>query len=318
MDRDAPVAVVGATSQVGAAIVRALVRDGHNAVRSLPGDGPDPMDAAALDAFFARAHPAYVVVVSIRSGGILANEQWPADLMTANLRADTHVIEAAHRHRVRKLLYLASSCAYPRQCRQPMRVEDLMTGPLEPTSEAYGLAKLAGMALCRAFRRQYGDDFIAAIPPDAFGPEDDFSHDGAHVVAALISRLHEARERGAPRATVWGTGRARHQFMFVDDVADACLFVMRRYSAEVPINLGGGAIVSIREVAELIREVVGYPGELEFDASMPDGMPEKTLDGAPLRALGWAPATGLRPGLDATYSWFRTRASAPAGIGGCW
>lgn len=315
MDPEARVAVVGGSSLLGGAIVRALTRLGYRSVFSLPGDGPDLADAAAIDTFFAQTRPAYVVVASVRAGGIRANERWPADFMAQNLLADTNVIAAAHRHRVRKLLYLGSSCAYPRQCRQPMRIEDLMTGPLEPTSEAYALAKLAGITLCQAFRRQYADDFVAAIPPDTFGPQDDFSDESAHVVAALIRRLHDAKKRDAPRATVWGTGRARREFMFIDDVADACVLVMQRYSADAPINLGGGVRVSIREVAELIREVVGYQGVLEFDASRPDGMLEKALDGAQLRALGWAPSTDLRTGLVATYAWFRAYAGMPAGMG---
>jgi GDP-L-fucose synthase len=305
--------VVGATSPVGAAVVRALRRGGHDAVSALPGDGPDPADGDALDAFFARVRPRRVVMASVRSGGIRANERWAADFMVDNLRADTQVIAAAHRHRVEKLIYLASSCAYPRDCRQPMRVEDLLTGPLEPTSEAYAMAKLAGISLCRAFRRQHGDDFIAAIPADAYGPGDDFSEEGSHVVAALIRRLHEAKERRAPSATVWGTGQARREFMYVDDVADACLFVLRRYTGDVPINLGGGADVSIREVAELIRAVVGYEGTLEFDPARPDGMPRKALDAAPLRALGWTPSRDLRTGLQATYEWF-VRHSPPTHV----
>jgi GDP-L-fucose synthase len=257
-----------------------------------------------VDAFIARVRPGAVVVASVRSGGIAANMRHPADFLQENLAADTSVIAAAHRHRVPKLLYLGSSCMYPRACAQPMRVEDLMTGPLEPTSEAYATAKLAGLALVRAHRRQHGDDFIAAIPADAFGPGDDFSDEGAHVVAALIRRFHEAKDRQAPTATVWGTGRARRDFLFVDDLADACLLLLDRYTGDAPINVGGGADVPIAELAGLIRDVVGYAGALVFDAAKPDGMPRKTLDTAPLAALGFTPATGLRAGLAATYAWF--------------
>ena len=313
IDPEAHVAVLGATSAIGAGVVRALGGSGHRAVSAVPGDGPDPAGAAALDEFFARMRPTHVIIASVRAGGIRANERAPADLMADNLIADTHAIVAAHRHGVRKLLYLASSCAYPRDCRQPMRIDDLLTGPLEPTSAAYAMAKLAGMSLCRAFRQQHGDDFVAAIAADGYGPGDDFSDDGAHVVAALIRRIHEARERGAPTVTVWGTGRARRDFLFVDDLAAACLFLLARYSSEAPINVGAGADVSIAELADVIREVVGFRGTLEFNTTKPDGAPRKTLDAAPLRALGCAPTTGLRAGVAATYEWFLAHETAATG-----
>jgi GDP-L-fucose synthase len=204
---------------------------------------------------------------------------------------------------------------YPRECRQPMRVEDLMTGPLEATSAAYATAKLAGLALVQAHRRQHGHDFIAAIPGDAFGPGDDFSEEAGHVVGALIRRVHEAKERGAPAVTVWGTGRARRDFLFVDDLAAACLLLLERYSGDAPVNIGTGAEVSIRELADTIRDVVGYRGALELDASRPDGMPRKSLDATAMAALGWAPATGLREGLAATYAWFLAHHAATAAGG---
>lgn len=308
-----PVVVVGATTPTGAAIVRALTRAGHRRVCGMPGDGPSPADAAAVDAFFAATRPAAVVVTSVLSGGIRANERRPADLLGENLAADATVIGAAHRRHVKKLLYLGSSCMYPRECPQPMRVEHLMTGPLEPTSEAYAIAKHAGVALVRAHRRQHGDDFIAAIPADAFGPGDDFSDEGAHVVAALIRRLHDAKERGDTSATVWGTGRARRDFIYVDDVAEACLVLLRHHTGDVPINIGAGADFSIAELAETIRGVVGFRGTLEFDATKPDGMPRKTLDVTPLGALGWRPSTDLRAGVAATYGWFLAHEAAAAG-----
>jgi len=304
--------VVAGGSSIGPALSRASARAGYRAVLTLPDDGADPSNATAVEAFFARTRPAAVVVASVLSGGIAANARRPADFLEENLAADATVIAAAHRQRVTKLLYLGSSCMYPRECRQPMRVDDLMTGPLEPTSEAYAMAKLAGVALVRAYRRQHGDDFVAAVPADAFGPGDDFSDDGAHVVAALLRRLHESKEHAAPTATVWGTGRARRDFLFVDDLADACLFVLDRYSSDVPINIGAGADVSIAELAGAIREVVGFDGALAFDTTKPDGMPRKTLDAAPLRGLGWTPATTLRAGLTATYQWFLAHAATAA------
>jgi GDP-L-fucose synthase len=229
--------------------------------------------------------------------------------MADNLRGDTHVLTGAHRAGVGRLLYLAPACVYPRECPQPMGVEHLMTGPLEPTSAPYALAKLAGLALCRALRRQHGTPFIAAISANPFGPGDDFGADTAHVIPALIARMHAAKGAGAPSVTIWGTGRARREFIFADDLADACLFALRRYDDAEPINLGTGDAVSIAELAERIRAVVGYGGRLAFDAGRPDGTPDKRLDAARLRALGFTPATGLDAGLAATYAWFLERAA---------
>jgi len=313
IDRARPVVVAGAASPLGAALVRALGRAGYGAVTALPEDAPGALDGAAVDGVVARVRPAAIVVASVASGGIGVNARRPADLLAANLAADLHVIEAAHRHAVARLLYLGSSCMYPRACAQPMRPEHLFTGPLEPTSAAYATAKLAGLALVQAHRRQHGRDFVAAIPADAFGPGDDFSDDGAHVVAALIRRLHEAKEAAAPSATVWGTGAARRDFTFVDDVADGCVTVLERYDGEAPVNVGAGADVSIRELAETIREIVGYRGTLVFDAAKPEGMPRKTLDAGVVAALGWRPAVGLRDGLAATYAWFLAHEAVAAG-----
>jgi len=300
--RDVRVYVAGGEGLLGPALRAAAARHGHSVIG--PDAGPELGDAVAVDRFLAAERPDWVVVAGGRSAGIGGNERFPADLMADNLRADTHVLTGAHRHAVRRLLYVAPACIYPRECAQPMSVERLMTGPLEPTSEAYALAKLAGLTLCRALRRQYGTSFVAAISANPFGPGDDFGADTAHVIPALIARMHGAKLAQAPSVTIWGTGRARREFVFVEDLADACLFALREYDGPEPINLGAGDALAIAELAERIRAVVGYGGRLAFDPSRPDGAPDKRLDSARLRALGWTPSRGLDAGLAATYAWF--------------
>jgi len=295
------VLVAGGETLIGAALLRQLVSRGFSRLCRPSAKQPDLADAAAVERLFSLHKPAYVFHVAGNSGGIAANQKYPATLMQHNLAVALNVIDAAHRHGVRKLLYLASSCCYPRLCPQPMAVESLITGPLEPTNAAYATAKLAGLKLAEAFRAEYGDDFITAIPANAFGPEDDFDADNAHVVGALIHRMHEAKLEGAASVEVWGTGNARREFIFADDLAEACIFVMQSYSSAIPINLGSGIDFSIRELAEIIRDAVGYNGELVFDASRPDGMPVKTLDSTPLEVMGWAPRTSAREAIVATY-----------------
>jgi GDP-L-fucose synthase len=304
VELQARVYVAGGETLIGAALVRQLRAAGYRNLVGLPGSGPDLTDAGQVDAFFARARPEYVFVAAGKSGGIEVNSRRPAELMHDNLIVACHVLEAARRHETKKLLYLGSSCAYPKHCPQPMRVEALLTGPLEPTSAAYAVAKIAGMTLCDAYRRQYGCRFVSAIPADVFGPGDDFSPENSHVAAALLRRMHEAKLQGQPTVSIWGTGRPRRELMFCDDLADACLFVMREYEGGGPINLGVGEDVSIAELAAMIREIVGYDGRLVFDTTRPDGMPRKLLDSSELGSLGWRAKTSVREGLAATYRWF--------------
>jgi len=304
LDKQSRIYVAGAEALIGAALVRQLDRQGYRNLVGQPGDAPDLADGAQVDAFFARTKPEFVFFAAGKSGGIRANQKYPADLMIDNLLAACHVIQAAHRHGVKKLLYLASSCSYPKHCPQPMRVESLLTGPLEPTNEAYAVAKLAGLKLCQAYRQQHGANFICGIPADAFGPGDDFSPEDSHVVPALIRRMHEAKLAHAASVEIWGTGSPRREFIFADDLADACLFAMRHYDGPEPLNLGGGSNLSIKELAETIQAVVGFAGELRFDTSKPDGMPLKGLDSSRLLALGWRPQTPFRDALEATYQWF--------------
>ncbi|MFA5193910.1 MAG: GDP-L-fucose synthase [Verrucomicrobiia bacterium] len=293
--------VAGADTLIGGAIVRQLRRQGFANIAGTGAGAPDLTTAATVEAFFAQAKPACVLVAAGRSGGISANQKYPADLMLNNLQVITHVLAAAHRHGVAKLLYLASSCIYPRQCPQPMNVASLMTGPMELTSEPYAMAKLSGIKLCQAYRRQHGAHFISGIPADVFGPGCKFNAEDSHVVPALMLKMHETKKNGAGSVEVWGTGSPRREFIFADDVADACVFVMREYDDNEPINLGGGADLSIREAAEAIRRVVGYTGELRFDVSKPDGAPLKRLDSSRLLAMGWRPVTSFESGLQATY-----------------
>ena len=304
MEKRARICVAGAKTMIGAAILRELRREGFSNITSDPENEPDFTDANQVDVFFERAAPEYVFVAAGRSGGIQANLKYPADFIRDNLLASCHIIHSAYRHRVTKLLYLASSCIYPRACPQPMKVTSILTGPLEPTNEAYAEAKIAGIKMCQAYRQQFGINFISAIAANNFGPGDDFDPEDSHVIGALIRKMHEARESGTESVEIWGTGGPRREFMFVDDLADACVYVMRRYDGPEPINLGSGCALSIREVAALIREVVGYTGELSFDPRKPDGMPVKLLDSSRLREMGWKPKTPMRSGLAATYQWF--------------
>jgi GDP-L-fucose synthase len=276
---------------------------------------PGLTDGAQVDEFFARLAPEYVFLIGGKAGGIHANQHFPADLMLDNLLVTCHVIESARRHGVKKLLYLGSSCAYPKFCDQPMRVQALMTGKLEPTNEAYATAKLAGLALCQAYRQQFSVNFISAIPANMFGPGDDFSEEDSHVVGALIRRIHEAARKGDREVAIWGSGSPRREFIFAPDLADCCLFLMQRIDDGAPINIGVGHDWSIRELAEMIKEVVGYRGGFKFDTSKPDGMPAKLLDSSRLRELGWRPRTSIREGLLATYQWYLQQLDLVAGGG---
>jgi GDP-L-fucose synthase len=309
VNRTSRIYVAGGRTLLGAALLDRLRAAGHRHLVGVPPDEPDPTDAGQVEDFFGEARPEYVFLAAGKSGGIGLNQARPAELILDNLLATAHVIDAAHRHGVTKLLYLASACAYPKDALQPLRVESLWTGVLEPTSAAYATAKLAGWQLCAAYRRQYGCRFVTAIPANAFGPGDDFSPDGGHVIPALLRRAHEAKLRGEPELTVWGTGRPRREFLYSLDLADACLFVMDHYDGGAPINLGGGEDWSIAETAALVANIVGYRGRLRFDAGRPDGVPLKRLDSGPLRALGWRPATDLRTALAETYAWFLRHAT---------
>lgn len=307
MDSGARIYVAGGQTATGSALLRRLAAQGFTQLVGVADDEPDLGDRVAVERFFARERPEYVFVAAGRTAGIGGNQRFPADLMLDNLLVAGHLIPAAYRSGVTKLLYLSSSCTYPKLAPQPFRPGSLWTGPVEPTSGAYAVAKLAGLKLCEAYRQQYGATFITAISADVYGPGDDFSPDNSHVVAALLRRMHEAREADAPAVEIWGSGAPRREFLYVDDLADATIFTMRHYEGDEPLNLGTGVVTSIGELAPLVREVVGYRGELRFDPSRPDGLQFKGLDSTPLREMGWRPGWTLRPGLERTYEWFLER-----------
>ena len=302
MEKNSLIYIAGVETFVGQALLQVLRAQGYANVLPEPGGDPDLTDSGAVDAFFSAVRPRYVFVAGGPSGGIGANQKYPADLMHENLRIVSNVIPSAWRHGVQNLLFLASSCVYPRDCPQPMRVESLGTASLEPTSQAYAMANLAGVQLCQAYRAQYGTRFIPAVKADAFGIDDEFNPEDSHVVPALIKRMHEVKVAGASEIVLWGTGTPRREFIFADDLADACVFVMRYYNGREPINLGGGSVLSIRELADMIREIVGFRGELRFDTSKPDGAPMKIFDSAPLLAMGWRPKTLFRDALGQMYA----------------
>jgi len=314
MDRSARIWIAGGGRFTGGALARRLREAGCEQVLVGP-EGREARDAAALDAFFARERPAYVFLLGGASGGIARNLREPAALMLDNLRLETAVIDAAHRHGVRKLLYLAAACVYPRDCDQPMQPAQLGSGPLEPTSEAYAMAKWTGLVLCGAYARQHGARFVSAIPANPFGPGASTSPEDGHVVEGLLRRFHEARRRADAEVVVWGTGAPRRDFLYVDDLADALLFLMERYDGAEPVNVSSGWELSIRELAGRIAQVVGFEGRIRFDPSRPDGAPRKVLDGAPLRALGWRPRASLDEALAATSRFVAAELAAPAGAG---
>jgi len=302
MQRGARIYVAGGRSMIGSAIVRRLEAEGLTPIAV--DEEPDYRNRDAVEAFLDKWRPEHVFVAAGETAGIGGNSARPADLMTDNLLAVANLIPAAAGHGVARLLYLASSCIYPKHAPHPLQTTSLWTGPVEPTSAAYATAKLAGVVLCDAFRRQHARPFVAAIGADAYGPGDDFSAENAHVVGALIRRFDEAARTGAPFVEVWGSGAPRREFIYVDDLADACVFVMKGYDGGATINLGTGVDNSIAELAQEIARVVGFRGEILFDRSRPDGMPFKGLDSSLLHGLGWRPSWTLARGLEETYRWY--------------
>ena len=289
MNPGASIFVAGHRGLVGSALVRRLRAAGFENLLLRERVELDLTDQRAVAGFFARERPQYVLLAAARVGGILANNTYPADFLRQNLAIQTNVIDSAWRGGVRKLLFLGSSCIYPRLAPQPMREEHLLTGPLEPTNEPYAIAKIAGLKMCQAYRRQYGFDAICAMPTNLYGPGDNFSEHDAHVLPALLRRFHEAKESGAVEVVLWGSGRPRREFLYVDDLAEACLFLMERYEGEQPINIGWGRDQTIAELAETVSRIVGFSGVLQYDAAKPDGTPRKLLDTSRLTALGWTP-----------------------------
>ena len=303
MEQEARIYVAGHRGMVGSAIVRLLEQRGYRNLICRTSRELDLRDGRAVAAFFSETKPDYVFVAAAKVGGILANDSLPADFLYDNLAIETNLIHQAYRHNVRKLLLLGSSCIYPRDCPQPIQEDALLTGPLEKTNEWYAVAKIAGIKLCQAYRRQYGCDFIAAMPTNLYGPHDNFDLRSAHVLPALIRRFHEAK--GSKQAPVlWGSGSPRREFLHVDDCAEACLILMERHSGETFLNVGTGKDIPIADLAVMVAEAVGYSGEIRWDQTKPDGTPRKLLDCTRMHALGWAPKIALRDGIAATYRWY--------------
>ena len=305
LDMGVPTYVAGHRGLVGGAILRHFEDIGFTSLVTRTSSELDLRNRDAVEAFFEAERPATVVMAAAKVGGILANSTYPADFISDNLRMQVNVLDAAARYGATKLLFLGSSCIYPRLASQPIREDSLLTGPLEPTNDAYAIAKIAGVLQVQALRRQYAVHYISAMPTNLYGPGDNFHPHNSHVLPGLIRRFHEAKEAGAASVTVWGTGNPRREFLHVDDLARASVFLLERYDEPEPINVGLGTDVSIRELAEMVAGTVGYEGQLEFDRSKPDGTPRKLLDVSKLHDLGWHAEIGLREGLEQTYAWYR-------------
>jgi GDP-L-fucose synthase len=296
--------VAGHRGMVGSALVRRLEAQDFTNLLTRDRSQIDLGDESAVAKFFAEARPDIVILAAAKVGGIKANNDFPVEFLLDNLRIQNNIIRSAHQTGVRKLLFLGSSCIYPKLAPQPIPESALLTGPLEPTNEAYAIAKIAGIKLCQAYAREYGANFISVMPTNLYGPNDNFDLEASHVLAALLRKAHEAKTRNEKRLVVWGTGEPRREFLHVDDLAAACLLLLEKYDSQEIINIGCGEDVTIRELAELICDVVGFDGELVWDKTKPDGTPRKLLDVTRIRALGWQPRIPLRQGIAKTYEWF--------------
>ncbi len=296
--------VAGHRGMVGAALVRLLKARGFTNLLLRTRSELDLCDAAAVRAFYEKHKPAYVFVAAARVGGIMANATYPVEFLSENLQIELNLINAAHANKVAKLLFLGSSCIYPKLAAQPMAEDCLLTGSLEPTNEPYALAKICGIKLCQAYAKQYGANYISAMPTNLYGPEDNFDLQTSHVLPALIHKFHLANEQKQPQVTLWGTGSAYREFLHVDDLAEACVFMMENYDSPELVNVGCGEDITIRDLANMVGRVVGYKGKIEWDSSKPDGTPRKLLDVSRLASLGWKAKMPLEQGLRATYQWW--------------
>jgi GDP-L-fucose synthase len=314
MEQDAKIYVAGHRGMVGSALVRRLQAEGYKCLVLRTSKDLDLRDGAAVRAFFDAERPDYVFLAAAKVGGIWANSTAPAEFIYDNLAIQTNVIHESYRHGVKKLLFLGSSCIYPRDCPQPIKEEYLLTGPLEPTNAPYAVAKIAGITMCQSYNRQYGTNFICAMPTNLYGPEDNFDLETAHVLPALLRKFHEAKEAAEKEVVVWGSGTPRREFLHVDDLADACLFLIRHYDESEPINVGGGDDITVHELTELIGKVVGYEGTVGWDRTKPDGTPRKLLDVSRLKAAGWKAQVGLEEGVQRTYAWYLKVQKNPNGV----
>jgi GDP-L-fucose synthase len=312
VNKDSPVYVAGHRGLAGSAIVRRLQALEFRNILVRTHQELDLCDQAGVERFFAGSRPEYVFLAAARVGGIHANDTYPADFIRENLQIQTNVIDASRQHGARKLVFLGSSCIYPRLAPQPMKEEYLLTGPLEPTNQWYAIAKIAGLKMCQAYRRQYGFDAIALMPTNLYGPGDNFSESDSHVLPALIRRFHDAQRQGLAQVAIWGSGKPRREFLHADDFAAAACMLLEHYSSEEPINVGCGIDVSIADLAALIAEVVGFKGVIAYNSAKPDGAPRKLLDISRLSAMGWSSRISLADGIAATYEWFKLHQNGAA------
>jgi GDP-L-fucose synthase len=317
MPKSARVFVAGHRGLVGSAIVRLIGAEGYSGLLTRTRAELNLLDAGAVEQFFTSERPEYVIIAAAKVGGIHANNTYPASFLTENLRIQTNLFESAQRHGVSKLLFLGSSCIYPKHAEQPMRESQLLTGPLEKTNEAYAIAKITGILACRAYNRQHGTRFIAAMPTNLYGPGDDFNPESSHVLPGMLRKFHDAKQQQATHVELWGTGTPRREFLHSDDLARACLCLMHHFEPngdDVFMNVGSSEDIAIRDVAEVVRDVVGFRGEIVWNASMPDGTPRKWMDSSRIGALGFTPHIPLRQGLEQVYAWFcQAYATEPPG-----
>lgn len=306
MDKNSPIFIAGHTGMVGQAIMRNLAKKGFTNIITKTRKELDLLDQYAVARFFTEAKPEYVFLAAAKVGGIIGNKTKPAEFIYENLTIITNIIHSAHNSNVKKLLFLGSSCIYPKFAQQPIEESRLLTGELEPTNQYYAIAKIAGIKMCEAYRKQYGDNFISVMPTNLYGPGDSYDLQTSHVIPALLRKFHEAKESDSPSVSIWGTGTPRREFLHADDLADACVYLMQNYDEEGHINIGTGEDISIRELAELVKGIVGYRGEILYDTEKPDGTPRKLLNVSKLKEKGWSYSISLKEGLSSTYEQFKT------------
>ncbi|MCG7949038.1 MAG: GDP-L-fucose synthase [Candidatus Thiodiazotropha taylori] len=304
MEKHSRIYVAGHRGLVGAAVVQSLKKGGWTNLLVRTHDELDLTDQSKVQNFFLTEKPEYVFLAAAKVGGIHANNSYPVDFIVDNLSIELNVISAAFTHGVKRLMFLGSSCIYPKHCFQPIKEEYLLTGSLEPTNEPYAIAKIAGIKMCQSYNRQYGTDFVSVMPTNLYGPNDNFDLESSHVLPALIRKFHEAKEQGDENVTIWGTGKPRREFLYVEDMADACIYIMNKQGFNDVVNIGVGEDITIGDLARLVGEVVGFEGNLIFDKNKPDGTPQKLLDVTRLSSLGWQAQTSLKDGIQATYQWF--------------
>ena len=308
MHKHSLIYVAGHTGLVGSAIVRQLLKSGYANILTEPHKNLDLTDYGKTQTFFKKHLPEYVFLTAAKVGGILANDIYPADFIYQNIMIQANVIDLAYKYGIRKLLFLGCPCIYPKMCPQPIKEEYLLSGYIEPTNEPYGVAKISGIKMCQAYDKQYGTNFISAIPPNLYGVNDHFD-DSGHVVASLIGKFHKAKAKGIKQSsiTIWGTGKPRREFLYADDVASACIFLMNTYNSSEIINIGGGRDISIAELAAILKKVTGFRGRIIYDKTKPDGIPKRLLDASKITALGWKPRTTLEDRLKLTYEWYKDK-----------